>query len=297
MKRRTFLAATVGLLLAGCNRRQRQVSLGTKNFTEQLVIGELLAQSLERHITNPVERRFYLAGTYICHQAILAGRIDAYVEYTGTALAAILKLPVTSNSHDVFETVRGEYQRRFNLEVLPSLGFNNSFALAMRGDDARAKRISKLSELAASAPTMRIGVGYEFLERADGFRGLAETYGLHFAAPPRVMDLGLLYRALEAKQVDIVAGSNTDGVISALGLVVLEDDRHYFPPYDAVPIVRPEALRNTAGLRSTLEELSGHITTDDVRRMNYAVDGEKRDVSDVVRSYLQQRFRAEAGVA
>jgi osmoprotectant transport system substrate-binding protein len=289
MNRRTFLAATAGLWLAGCTRRPRQASVGTKNFTEQLVLGELLAQSLEKHIAIPVERRFYLAGTYICHQAILAGRIDAYVEYTGTAFAAILKRSLDSDSQGVFETVRREYQRQFKLTVLPSLGFNNSFALAMRGEDARAKGISKLSELAAHAPRMRIGVGYEFLERADGFAGLAETYGLQFAAPPRVMDLGLLYRALEAKQVDIVAGSNTDGLISALGLVVLQDDRHYFPPYDAVPIVRPEALRNIAGMRSTLEELSGHIKTEDMRRMNFAVDGEKRDVADVVRQYLQQR--------
>ncbi len=293
MNRRTFLTATAGLLLAGCRRRQHRVSIGTKNFTEQLVLGELLAQSLEQRIAIPVERRFYLAGTYICHQAILAGRIDVYVEYTGTALAAILKQPVTSDSRRVFETVRRQYQERFNLAVLPSLGFNNSFALAMRGEDARAKGITRLSELAAYAPSMRIGVGYEFLERADGFPGLAATYGLHFAAPPRVMDLGLLYRALQARQVDIVAGSNTDGMISALGLVVLQDDRHYFPPYDAVPIVRPEALQDIAGMRSTLEQL--RITTDDMRRMNYAVDGEKHDASDVVRNYLAQRFSMNAG--
>jgi osmoprotectant transport system substrate-binding protein len=286
MNRRSFLTATAGLLLAGCSGRRRRATLGTKNFTEQLLIGELLAQSLEKHIAIPVERRFYLAGTYICHQAILAGRIDAYVEYTGTALAAILKQPISSDSRNVFETVRREYQQRFNLTVLPSLGFNNSFALAMRGNDARANGVSKLSQLPAYAPRMRIGVGYEFLERADGFRGLAETYGLRFAAPPRVMDLGLLYRALQAKQVDIVAGSNTDGMISALDLVVLDDDRHYFPPYDAVPIVRPEALRDIAGMQSTLELLLGHITTDDMRRMNFAVDGEKKDVSDVVRNYL-----------
>lgn len=273
------------LLFAGC-RDERHASVGSKNFTEQLVLGELLAQVLKSHTNIPVERRFYLAGTYICQQAILAGRIDTYVEYTGTALAAILKQPVQSDSKAVFEIVRNAYQRRFNLTVLPSLGFDNTFAIVMREADARAAGITKLSELASHSREMRLGVGYEFLERADGFVGLARSYVLQFAAPPSVMDLGLLYRALRAKQVDVVAGSNTDGMIAALGLRVLEDDKHYFPPYDAVPIVRPEALERIEGMRAALEQLSGRISTGDMRRMNYAVDGEKRDVSDVVHNFL-----------
>jgi glycine betaine/choline ABC-type transport system substrate-binding protein len=289
MNRRGFVAGmaagVAALLLAGC-RNERCAAVGSKNFTEQLVLGELLAQLLESHTNIPVERRFYLAGTYICQQAILAGRIDIYVEYTGTALAAILKQPAQSDSKAVFEIVRNAYQRRFNLTVLPSLGFDNTFAIVMREADARAAGITKLSELAARSRQMRLGVGYEFLERADGFVGLARSYGLQFAAPPSVMDLGLLYRALQAKQVDVVAGSNTDGMIAALGLRVLEDDKHYFPPYDAVPIVRPEALERIEGMRSALEQLSGRISTGDMRRMNYAVDGEKRDVSDVVHNFL-----------
>jgi osmoprotectant transport system substrate-binding protein len=289
MDRRAFLIGSAGLMLAGCTPRQRMVSVGTKNFTEQLILGELVAQTLERHIHTPIERRFYLAGTYICQQAILAGRIDVYVEYTGTALAAILKQTAHTDSNAVFETVRDEYQRRFQLTVLPSLGFNNSFALAMRGEDARAKGITKLSQLATFAPKMRLGVGYEFLERADGFPGLAKTYGLQFAAAPSVMDLGLLYRALEAKQVDIVAGSNTDGLISALGLVVLEDDKNYFPPYDAVPIVRTQSLHEIPGLQSALMQLTGSITTEDMRKMNFAVDGSKQDAADVARNFLESR--------
>lgn len=287
MNRRAFVTTIAALSLVGCNRRERRVSIGTKNFTEQIVLGELLAQVLESRINVAVERRFYLAGTYICQQAILAGRIDVYIEYTGTALAAILKQPVVSDSKSVFEIVRDEYRRRFNLTVLPSLGFNNTFAIVMRGGDARAAGITKLSDLAAHSPQMRLGVGYEFLERPDGFVGLARTYGLQFAAPPSVMDLGLLYRALQAKQVDVVAGSNTDGMIAALGLQVLEDDRHYFPPYDAVPIVKPEALQQIDGMRTALEKLNGRISTHDMRRMNYAVDGEKRDVSEVVHDFLR----------
>lgn len=286
VNRRAFVTGMAAVLLAGCNSHKRRISVGSKDFTEQLVLGELLAQLLEARTHVPVERRFYLAGTYICQQAILAGRIDLYVEYTGTALAAILKQPVISDPKAVFEIVRDEYQRRFNLTVLPSLGFNNTFAIVMRNEEASAAGITKLSDLAAHSPQMRMGIGYEFLERPDGFAGLARTYGLRFAAPPTVMDLGLLYRALQAKQVDVVAGNNTDGMIAALGLRVLEDDKHYFPPYDAVLIVRQEPLQQIAGMRAALDGLTGRVSTQDMRRMNYAVDGEKRDVSDVARDFL-----------
>lgn len=290
MNRRTFLSACAGvaaLLLAGCEFRRNRVSIGTKNFTEQLILGEMLAQLVEAQHSTEVDRRFYLAGSYICQQAILAGRIDTYVEYTGTALMAILKEPPASDPALVFATVKRDYARRFNLEVFPSLGFNNTFAIVMRGDDARTNHVKTLTDLSRLAPKMRMGVGYEFLERKDGFAGLARTYDLHFAEPPRVMDLGLLYRALQSKQVDVVAGSNTDGLIAALGLVVLEDDRHYFPPYDAVPIVRPDALQRWPMLREVLQGLAGKISANDMRQLNYAVDGEKKDATEVVRSYLR----------
>ena len=287
MNRRTFLSGSLALALTSCMPRRKGVAVGTKNFTEQLLLGEMLSQTIEHTTALPIERRFYLAGSYICHQAILAGRIDMYVEYTGTALTAILKLPPISNRTEVFSIVRSEYQKRFGLEVLPSLGFDNSFAMVMRGDDAAGMKIRTLSDLAAVAPRMRMGVGYEFSERPDGYPGLVKTYNLHFAEPPRIMDLGLLYRALQSKQVDIVAGSNTDGLIAALGLTVLEDDKHYFPPYEAVPIVRPQALQADPRIRSAIEQLTGKITAEDMRHLNYAVDGEKQDPVQVVGQYLR----------
>jgi len=272
----------------GCRPHFGGLTVGSKNFTEQLILGELLAQYLEQQLKIAVDRRFYLAGTYICHQALLAGRIDTYVEYTGTALAAVLKEKPFSDHAQVYELVKREYARRFGLEVMPPLGFDNSFAMVMRGDDARAKHLTKLSQLAPFAPQMRMGVGYEFLERPDGYKGLVARYDLKFAEAPRVMDLGLLYRALESRQVDIVAGSNTDGLIAALGLVVLEDDLHYFPPYDAVPIVRRVALQKYSGLRTAFDRLGGRISAEQMRRMNYAVDGEKKDASGVVREFLRE---------
>jgi osmoprotectant transport system substrate-binding protein len=284
MNRRAFLAS-LPLLLAACASRHRP-TVGSKNFTEQLILGEMLAQAIEAAMHAPVDRRLYLAGTYICHQALLAGRIDVYVEYTGTALAAVLKEPASGDHRQVYERVKEEYARRFGLTVMPPLGFDNSFAMVMRGDDARRMGISKLSQLAPFATRMRLGVGYEFLERPDGYNGLVSTYGLKFAAPPRVMDLGLLYRALQSRQVDLIAGSNTDGLIAALPLTVLADDRHYFPPYDAVPIARADSLQRYPAMRSALERLGGRIGVEQMRSMNYAVDGEKRDAAQVAREFL-----------
>lgn len=285
MDRRSFLAA-LALLLSGCAPKSSGLTVGSKNFTEQLVLGELLAQYLGRFCALPIDRRFYLAGTYICHQALLAGRIDMYVEYTGTALVAILKEKPVSDHAAVFNTVKDLYSRRFGLEVLPSLGFDNTFAMVMRGADAHRLRLKTLSDAAAISSQMRLGVGYEFLERPDGYKGLVAKYNLKFAEAPRVMDLGLLYRALQNNQVDIVAGSNTDGLIAALDLVVLEDDQHYFPPYDAVPIVRRETLDRHPEVAAALQKLNGRITAEDMRRMNYAVDGEKKDAALVVKDFL-----------
>ena len=276
-------------MLSGCAPKSSGLTVGSKNFTEQLVLGELLAQVLGRATPLLIERRFYLAGTYICHQALLAGRIDMYVEYTGTALVAILKEQPTSNHAAVFNTVKELYARRFGLEVLPSLGFDNTFAMVMRGSDARRLRLKTLSDAAAISAQLRLGVGYEFIERPDGYKGLAAKYGFKFAEAPRVMDLGLLYRALQNNQVDIVAGSNTDGLIAALDLVVLEDDRHYFPPYDAVPIVRRETLERHAEVAAALQKLSGRISAEDMRRMNYSIDGEKKDAAAVVKGFLARK--------
>jgi osmoprotectant transport system substrate-binding protein len=289
MDRRTFLTGLAAVSLVGCNAHKNQIAVGTKNFTEQLILGEILAQSIEQLSHTPVERRFYLAGTYICQQAILAGRIDTYVEYTGTALGAILKQHPSADHAQVLQRVTEEYRRRFDLQVLPPLGFNNSFAIIMRDNDARRLQIQTLSQLAPHAPQLRLGVGYEFLERQDGFTGLARTYGLNFQEAPRVMDLGLLYRAIQSNWVDVIAGANTDALISALDLIVLADDRSYFPPYDAVPIVRRAALNTHPEIGVALNRLGGRISVEQMRQMNYAADVQKQDVSAISKKFLAQQ--------
>jgi len=280
------LAAGGTLALAGCRgARADTLIVGSKNFTEQIVLGELLAQQIEAHTALRADRRFDLGGTLLCHQALLAGQMDLYPEYTGTALTVILKEPPASDPAAVYKTVRDAYKSRFGLEVGPPLGFNNTFAIVVRGDDAARLHLRAISDLILIAPKWRAGFGYEFMERPDGYPGLVKAYGLSFGSQPRIMDLGLLYRALQEKQVDVVAGNSTDGLIAALGLVVLEDDRHYFPPYQAVTVVRGVALEQHAGLREVLDALGGRISEDDMRRMNYALDGEHRDVTSVVRDF------------
>jgi osmoprotectant transport system substrate-binding protein len=277
------------LLLAACNIERHEIVIGSKNFSEQALLTEILAQHLENKLHQPVIRRFYLAGSYICQQALLAGRIDAYVEYTGTALTAILHDPIQSDPSAVFQQVKNDYRQRFGMEVLPSLGFNNTFAIVVRGEDARRLNLKTIDDASRYTPQWRAGFGYEFMERPDGYAGLAKIYGLKFNAPPRILDLGLLYRALLSDQVDIVAGNSTDGLIAARDLVILEDDKHYFPPYEAVPIVRPDALNRFPGMNAAIEDLTGKISDSEMRRMNYAVDGEHRDIADVAREFLQTK--------
>jgi osmoprotectant transport system substrate-binding protein len=281
-----LIVAIIGLL-AGCTMRPKDtIVVGSKNFPEQALLGEILAQHLEARTHLHVERRFYLAGSFICQQALLAGRIDTYVEYTGTALTAILHDPIESSPSAVFDKVKAEYQRRFGFEVLPSLGFNNTFAIVIRGEDARRLHLTTLSQAAQYTPQWRAGFGYEFMERPDGYAGLARVYGLRFAATPQIMDLGLLYRALLSKQVDLIAGNSTDGLLSARDLVVLQDDKHYFPPYEAVPIARQDFFARYPEARTAIAELAGKISDDEMRKMNYEVVGQSRDVSDVARDFL-----------
>jgi len=276
----------LAILLTSCAPpRPDHPVIGSKNFTEQVVLGELLSQEIEAKSNLKVERRFYLAGSYICQQAMVAGRIDAYVEYTGTALTAVLKQPLNRDPDQVLTTVRSLYKSRFNIVVAPPLGFENTFAMVVRGDDAHTLHLTTLSQAARYTPQWRLGVGYEFEQRPDGLPGLSAAYGLKFAAPPRTMDLGLLYRALNSHQVDIIAANSTDGPIQAFGLTALEDDKHYFPPYQAVPLVRAEALQRWPQIQAALDALAGRITADDMRDLNEAVDGQHRDPAQVVREF------------
>lgn len=277
------------LAIPGCTRPSNRIVVGSKNFTEQVILGELFAQIIEARTHLPVERRFYLAGTFICQQAILAGRIDIYPEYTGTALTAVLKQQPSGDKQEIYQRVKQAYANKFGLTVGPPLGFDDTFAMVIRGDDARRLHLQTLSQAAQFTPQWRAGFGYEFMERPDGYAGLAAAYGLHFAAPPRIMDLGLLAPALRDHQIDIAAGNATDGLILAFDLSVLEDDRQYFPPYEAVAVVRQQTLQQHPEVSQAIAALGGKISDQEMQKLNYALDGQHRDAKDVAHEFLKSK--------
>ena len=282
MIRRLTLAA---LLFAACRPAEdAPLVVGSKNFTESVLLGELLAQKLESAGCR-VDRRLNMGGTFVCDEAIRAGSIDAYVEYSGTALTAILKRPVSNDRAEVERTVRAAYAER-GLRWDPPLGFDNTFAMIVRRTDAERLGLRNVSDLAKVAETFRPGFGYEFTERPDGWPGLQSAYGFAMRMPPRTMDLGLTYKALAAGEVDLIAGNSTDGLIDALGLVVLRDDRRFFPPYDAVVVTRLDLDTRCPGAAAAIASLRGTIDDAAMRRLNYEVDGRKREVEVVVREWL-----------
>jgi glycine betaine/choline ABC-type transport system substrate-binding protein len=272
--------------IVGCTK-EPPITVGSKNFTEQVILGEIVAQHLEHRLGQHVDRKLNLGGTMLAHQALVNGDIDLYPEYTGTALTAILKLAPTSDPAAAMALVRSEYQARFGVEWMDSLGFNNTFAMVIRGEDARKSKIATLSEAAKYSLGWNLGVGYEFQQRPDGLAGLLKTYNLPIAGSPKTMDLGLLYKALEQREANMVAGNATDGQLSVLDVLVLKDDKQYFPPYDCALAVRSKSLEANPPLRQALAELAGLFTDLTMRKLNYQVDAAHRPVREVAEQFLR----------
>jgi osmoprotectant transport system permease protein len=283
-----LIGSTAAALWASGLSNRRDVIVGSKNFTEQIVLGEIIAQVMERRGLN-VERRFNLGGTAIAHRALVSGGLDAYVEYSGTSLTAIFNRPPSTDSNAVYAEIRERYAA-LGITALPRLGFNNTFAILVRTDDAERLGLRTIGDLNKFAGA-RAGFGYEFLERPDGFTGLSTAYKLQLAGQPRIMDLNLIYRAVAAREIDVTAGDATSGQIESQRLVVLDDDRRYFPVYDAVPLVRASVLHQHPEIGEALRRLGGAISAAEIRRMNYAVDGEKQDPFQVARAFLDKLGR------
>lgn len=272
--------------IVGCTK-ERPITVGSKNFTEQVILGEIVAQHLEHRLGRHVDRQLNLGGTLLVHQALVNGDIDLYPEYTGTALATVLKLPPAHDPVAAMALVRAEYQAQFGVEWMDPLGFNNTFAMVIRGEDARTSKTATLSEAARYSPGWNLGVGYEFQQRSDGLAGLLKTYNLPILGSPKTMDLGLLYKALEQRHVSMVAGNATDGQLSVLDVLILQDDKRYFPPYDCALAVRRKSLEANPPLRQALTELAGLFTDLTMRKLNYQVDGAHRPVREVAEQFLR----------
>lgn len=287
MVRIQALYVIVAMAMTACSSGPRKIVVGSKNFTEQILLGEIVAAQIERRTGRPVDRKLNLGGTLLAHRALTSGAIDMYPEYTGTALTAILKRPSIGDAKEAYGAVAGEYLSRHGLRWMRPLGFDNTFAMVVRGETARASGLVTLSDAARRAQAWRLGAGYEFLQRSDGFDGLVKTYGLRVEGQPVSMDLGLLYRALEGRQVDLAAANGTDGQLGVLDVVVLRDDRKYFPPYECALVVRSAVLSGEPELEAALEELSGRISDSAMRRMNHEVEGKRRGARDVADEFLK----------
>lgn len=286
MDRTPILCFLTAALLTGCGG-SHHIVVGSKNFTEQLILGEIIAQHIEARMHQPVERKLDLGGTLLAQKALEAGDIDMYPEYTGTAFTNVLKRGGVTDPAAVLAQVRAAYAKDFHLAWLDPLGFNNSFAMTVRGPDARARHLLTLSDAAHDPAGFILGAGYEFLTRPDAYAALNHAYAIKWNSPPKSMDLGLIYEALEQKQVSMVAGNTTDGMLSKLDVVVLQDDKHVFPPYQASIVVREQTLTAYPDLRAILNELSGRISDTQMRAMNYAVDGQHRAPRDVASEFLR----------
>ena len=269
------------------NQGTARVAVGSKDFTESLLLGEIVAQMLEARGIQ-VERHFELGGN-LTHEALVAGRIDLYPEYTGTAYTAILHHPPITDPRAVYDQVKSEYRAKFDVVVAPPLGFDNTFAILVRGAEARRLHLKTISDAVPYARKWRAGFGQDFMSRADGYPGFVKAYGLQFAEQPHEMDLSLTYIALASGKVDLIAGNSTEGRIAALDLVQLEDDRHYFPPYEAVYMVRESAVDQVPALPEVCSKLMNAISTEEMRHLNYEVDGNKRGQAEVVREWLKSK--------
>jgi osmoprotectant transport system permease protein len=260
-----------------------RVVVGSKDFTESALLAEIIAQMLEARGVS-VERRFELGGN-LPHDALVSGTLDLYPEYTGTSYTAILHHKPITDPRAVYAQVKQEYADKFHVDVSPPLGFENTFAILIRGADARKLNLKTISDSASQTNTWRAGFGQDFMSRDDGFPGFSKAYGLKFAEV-REMDLSLTYIALSSRQVDLIAGNSTEGRIATLDLFQLADDRHYFPPYEAVYLVRQDTIARVRALREVLDKLANAISTEEMRRLNYEIDGNRRDPKEVVREWI-----------
>ena len=294
-----WLVPADGETAGGKPASAKMVVVGAKGYTEQLLLGELLAQEIEAHTSLRVKREFSLGSTFLLHEAVRQGRVDGYVEYTGTAWTAILRQPPLPPERRaaVWQRARQLYDARYGLRMFPSLGFENTFAILIRQADGQRLGLRTISDAVQPARQWRAAFGYEFLNRADGFPGLAERYGLRFAAPPSAMDLGLTYRALADGRVDLIAGDSTNGLIAALKLQKLDDDRAYFPPYDAVPVFNAASLRRHPELVPVLDRLSGRLSAATMQKLNAAVDLQGQTPELVVRLWRRDSAAGRAGEA
>ncbi len=292
MKRKLMVCLVIlsMALFAGCSSDSGsgKVVIGGKNFTEQELLVHLMRYTIEGNTKLKVEIKPYLGGTSIVAQAIERGDLDIYAEYTGTALMNILGQPLISDPQAAYDKVKTMYKEQKKLVWLEPFGFNNTYTVVMRADVADSLGIHKVSDLAGKAADFHFGCTHEFLERADGIKGLEAKYGIKFKQASG-MDPGLIYTAVRDKRIDLTNGFATDGRIPAYGLKVLEDDKQFFPPYFGAPVVREDTLKKHPEIADALNLLAGKINDQEMASLNAQVDIEKKDAKDVAKNWLKEK--------
>ena len=288
-----FIVIVLALLAAavwfGARGETGAIAVGGKNFTEQTIIGEMAALLIEHHAGLTVERKFQLA-TNLPMKMIRGGDLDVYLDYTGTGYVDILAIPYSQEPPEqIYQHVRKVYPDKFDAEWLSPLGFKNTYTLTMRREQAEQLGIEKISDLAAHKDDLKAAFDPAFLDREDGYPGLAKAYGFEFTESPGQLAIGLMYKACKEGQVDVIDAFSTDGRIAKFDLKVLEDDKRFFPPYDAAFVVRGQVLRDHPKIRQALELLAGKIDDTTMQKLNYAVDEEGRPEKEVAREFLKSQ--------
>ena len=292
MKKKLIAALLASVLLApalsACSSSAKKVTIGSMYFTENKLLAEMEAQLIEKNTDISVERKFNMDGSPICFQALKSGQVDIYPEYTGTALMTLLKLPVDSDPDSVYKTVSDEFEKQFQLSWLEPLGFNNTYAVAVTQEYAEKNNLKTVSDLVPLSKGLVFGGEHQFFDRNDGYDGLIKTYGLAFKETSK-MDVSLKYQALSQNKIQATDAFTTDGQLKALKLVCLEDDKHFFPPYYAAPVVRDDALKKYPELKDVLNKLGGQIDETTMQELNYKVDNEKQSVGSVATDFLKSK--------
>ena len=280
-------AALAAPMLTGCSGNDKVV-IGSKNFTENEILAEMMAQIIEKNSKIEVERKINMGGTLVCFEAIQKGQIDIYPEYTGTALMDELKLPVNNDPDEVYNTVSTKFESQFGIKWLKKLGFNNTFAVALPADLAQKNHIESISDLAPYAKDYVFGGAQEFFNRGDGYPGLIKAYGLTFKSTSK-MDDSLKYQAVGQNKVQVIDAFATDGQLKALNLKVLKDDKNFFPPYDAAPIVREDTLKKYPQIEDLLNKLGGQMNDETMQELNYKADNQKESIEKVASDFLKEK--------
>jgi osmoprotectant transport system substrate-binding protein len=282
------LVMVVSMLFTGCSS-SKSVTIGSKDYGENIVLGEIFSQLIEAKTDIKVNRKLNMGGTFVCFEAIKNGDIDIYPEFTGTALTALLKADVISDPDEAYEFVSNEFDKQFNIKWFKDLGYNNTYAIAISNEAYEKYGVETNSDFAKISEDFVFGAEHEFFDRQDGYDGLVAEYGITFKGEPKRMNVALKYQAIGNGEVDATIAYTTDGALKQYDLKILEDDKGFFPPYYVAPIIRKETLEKYPELEQVLNLLGGQVDEETMTGLNYKIDVEGIAIETVAKDFLESK--------